>query len=295
MGTSISNSGPTGASPLLPPWAPPLEPAPAGSDSTDGGADGGPGDGAGGHPDSSGAGEQPSAPYRPPPEWRGVKSQTARLARSGASGGAARSRARSIARNYVRTRGGAAKAAQGSVAGRGAARRIGGFLSDVARRGIAEALRSARLDQFIGASIDDLLAGFADAFLPRPNTLDDAAAREAGLKAFEDLLEQYGAMDGGIDALDRLDADGIRHAIEHFIGRYICNSALVLLSKRVEDGSMSVARCEEVEQTLREVIMAAVRLDFRGADVVNMDWNGAAAGQLIDRLLLDAHAFVEAE
>lgn len=288
MGTSISNAGPTGSSPLLPPWAPPLEPTPNA-----------PGDGDGAPPDAPGESDSgqdgsPLPGFQPPPGWDRVKRQTTRLASGGSTGRAARTRARAVARNYVRARGGAASAAQGSVAGRSAARGIGGFLSDVARSGIAQALRNANLAQYVGASVDDLLAGFADAFLPPPNTLDDAAAREAGLEAFNDLIEQYGALDQGLDVLDRLDADGIKHAIEHFFARYICNSALVVLSKRIEDGSISIARCEEIERTLREVIMEAVRLDFRNADVVNMDWNGREGRQLIDRLIVDAYTLVEA-
>jgi hypothetical protein len=289
MGTSISNSGPTGSTPLLPPWAPPLDPPPGD------GQDQGPGGGA--DPEHGQPADDPARipTTRPPPAWSGVKAQTAKLARSGAAGSAARARARRVARNYVRSRGGAIRAARGSVAGRQAARSIGGFLSNVARSGIAEALRQARLTQYLGSSADELLAGFSEAFLPPPNTLDEAAAREAGLAAFSDLLEQYGTSEGGIEALDQLDADGIRQAIEHFIGRYICNSALLMLSKRVEDGSIGPSRCEEVEGALREVIMSAVRFDFSTVDVVNLDWNSREARQMIDGLMIDAYSMVEAE
>lgn len=288
MGTSKSNDGPSGGSPLLPPWAPPLQPYPPPGDGNgnvnDRGSDAAPeGHGGATAPD---LGERPS--------WQTVKTQTTKLASGGSTGGALRTRARSAARNYVRARGGARQAAQGSVAGRRTAVRIGGFLAGVARGGIAEALRVANMGGFIGRSVEDLLAAFADVFLPPPSTLDEAAARDAGLMAFYELLLQYDVVDGDLEALNRLDADGITTALEHFFSRYISSSALVMLSKRIEDGSISIDRCEQIEHTLREVIKETVRLNFRDADVVNMDWNSTEAHGLIDTLIVDAYALIEA-
>ena len=289
MGTSNSSGGPTGPNPLLPPWAPDLDPEPEpvhdGDSETHDGVDDG---------DASGQ-DAPTPRLTDPPKWSSLLGQTRRLASGGATGGSARTRARNVARNYVRSRGGAWKAAQGSVAGRSAGSRIGGFLADVAQHGVAQALRNLRLDEYIGRPADDLLVGLAERLLPSPDSADDAAARKAGLDAFHELLQQYGALEEGINALDALDADGIQHALEHFIARYITADLLLRLSQRVEDGSSTVARCDQILSEIRSVVLETIRLDFKGRDVLAIDWNGPEGRQFIDRQLLNAYGLLEEE
>lgn len=288
MGTSKSFGGPTGSNTLLPPWAPPLDPEPEVPSDDDEGQVVGSDDGDDHEPG------QPSELERPP-AWQGVLGQATRLARSGVTGGAARTRVRSTISNYVRNRGGARRAAEGSVAARRTAPRIGGFLSDIAKSGVSEALRNVNLDEYIGRSAVDLLVGISETLLPKPDTLDDSAAYDAGLAAFQDLLEQYDAMEEGIEALDALDAQGIERALEHFIARYISSAVLSVLSERIERGSATPEHCAEIHKIVRVVMIETVRLDFRGRDVVNMDWDGAEGRRVIDRLLLDAFSLLEEE
>lgn len=287
MGTSKSFGGPTGSNPLLPPWAPPLDPGADADDGNDDGDDNGDGDAGNNRPDA------PPPPLTDPPRWQGVLGQARRLASGGATGDSARARARSAARNYVRNRGGARTAARGSVAARSTGPRIGRFLSDVARYGVEQALRNLNLSEYVGRSAGDLLTGLAEAILPRPNSPDEAAASQAGLEAFYDLLQQYDAHEEGIDALDALDADGVRHALEHFIARYITANVLSTLSQRVEDGSSTAERCDEILREVRSVIVEIVRWDLSGRDVLEIDWSGPEGSQLIDRQLLHAYELLE--
>ncbi len=289
MGTSNSSGGPTGPNPLLPPWAPDLD---LEQESVhDGGTE--PDDGI---VDGDTISQNVSAPrLTDPPEWRWLLGQTRRLASSGATGGSAKRRVRRIAGNYVRTRGGARQAAHGSVAGRSAGSRIGGFLADVARHGVDRALRNLRLDEYIGRPAEDLLIGLAERLLPSPDSADEAAARRAGLDAFYELLQQYGALEEGINALDALDVDGIQHALEHFIARYITTDLLSRLSQRVEDGSSTVERCDEILSEIRSVVLETIRLDFKGRDVLDIDWNGPEGTRFIDRQLLNAYGLLEDE
>ena len=287
MGTSKSFGGPTGSNPLLPPWAPPLDPGP---ETEDGNADG---DNAG-EEEGNGGQNTHAPPLTEPPQWRGVLAQARRLASGGATGDSARTRARSAVKKYVRNRGGARTAAQGSVAARSTGPRIGRFLSDVARYGVEQALQNLNLSDYVGRSAGDLLNGLADALLPRPNSPDDAAANHAGLQAFYDLLQQYDAHEQGIDALDALDVEGVRHALEHFIARYITASSISTLSQRVEDGSSTADRCDEILREVRSVIVEVVRWDLSGRDVLEIDWSGPEGSQLIDRQLLHAYELLEA-
>ena len=278
MGTSKSSGGPKGPNRLLPPGAPDLDPEP--------------------EPVHDG-GDIPRPRPTDPPPWSSLLGQTRRLASSGATGGSARSRARSVARNYVRNREGAWKAAQGSVAGRSVAPRIGAFLADVARHGVDQALRNLQLNEYIGRSADDLLIGLAERLLPSPNSVDEAAARKAGLEAFHELLQQYNVLEEGIEeginALDALDAEGIQHALEHFIARYITADLLSRLSQRVEDGSSTVERCDEILSEIGTIVLETIRLDFKDRDILAIDWNGPEGKQFIDRQLLNAYELLEEE
>ncbi|MXW00535.1 MAG: hypothetical protein F4X59_02835 [Holophagales bacterium] len=163
------------------------------------------------------------------------------------------------------------------------------------RHGVDQALRNLRLDDYIGRPAADLLIGLAERLLPSPDSADDAAARKAGLEAFHELLLQYGALEDGINALDALDADGIQHALEHFIARYITADLLSRLSQRVENGSSTVERCDEILSEIRNVVLETIRLDFKGRDVLAIDWPGREGRQFIDRQLLNAYGLLEEE
>ena len=287
MGTSFSPKGPTGSNPLLPPWAPDLDPESVSPP------------GAGSAPDSDADESVAPAPDVPVPDlerlpsWSSLHSNMTRLATSGATGRSAATRARRIGREYVERRGGARSAARGSVAARVMGPRLVGFLADVARYGVDRVLRNLQLEEYIGQPIDDLLVALAQTLVPSPNSVDDTAARTAALETFHELLQQYGAYSEGLRVLDALDADAIQAALEHFIARYVTTDLLARLSKRVEDGSDTVERCDELLSVVRSVILETIRLDLRGRDVLNIDWNGSEGRQFIERQLFNAYQLLE--
>src|SRR6266704_3835211 len=130
MGTSSSYSGPTGTTPLLPPWAEdPVAPRPL--------------DGEG----SSTAEPEPQGMDIPLPHisWRVPKAALSRLA-SGVAIGLGAATLASLGRSYVQASGGARAAADSARAGRASSARLGGFLADGVRNGFQEAARNVGLE-----------------------------------------------------------------------------------------------------------------------------------------------------
>src|SRR5207244_2197774 len=104
--------------------------------------------------------------------WRIAKLAMGSLA---ASGG--RTSLQKAANNYVAARGGATRAARASTAGRSATTRVVGFLSDVASRGIGDALRAIGLGNVLGEPVEVVLAAIINALAPPGASLDEMAAR----------------------------------------------------------------------------------------------------------------------
>lgn len=273
VGTSKSNSGPGDRIPLLPRFALGGT-APGGN----GGADAG---------SQSGSSSPPTAPAADPATgpvpgpatagniprvagpWQLARTALTSVTRRGGSGG----RMRRAATRYVRAKGGARRAAAQATSGRASTARLGGFLSDVAARGFAEAARSLGLE-VIGQAADVVLAAILNAIAPAGNTDDDATARRAINETLCDLMQRHGAVDGGVEQLNALTADGVKNAIQSSVSAYVYQCWLLELSKQVEQNAVSADRAVRLEREVRVYVRDLVKLNLQDRDVLRIDWAG---------------------
>lgn len=304
MGTSKSYKGPPGRSPLLPPWAPDLGSDDAGDiadDSSgdnpglDGDEEGGAGDGETAPTDSEAATSgSPTAfvPVSPSVTWRSPNGFASRLARS--PGSPDRGRHRNVGRAFVRALGGSRQAARSAPAARVAARRLGSFLSSVAREGIVATAERFGFATFLGGGVNALLAALVRTFAPAGADVESAAALRASVKTFVELLGTFDVEANGAEALDRLTEADVRGTMERFVANCVTERLLQALAGKIETEAVSATRAKEVQDELRGFVRANVALEFGATTLVDMNWSSVEATALIDRLFEGGYAVLEA-
>lgn len=297
MGTSKTNDGPGDKTPLLPDWAQGDEddiPFPDGDEPLpdDNLPDERP-------PEITPDDEGPPDVEQPPPDkkqvppdiskpWQQAKSNLTRFVKTGGKRELA-----NAGRSYVKARGGARRAAQGSAAGRAATGRVIGFLSRIATRGIADALGSIGLRDILGQTVEAALAAIMNKLAPAGAGLDEAAARKAVDLALLSIFEEYGVEADGLDKLNEMDAATVETAFQTVVSEYVFQRWLAELGKRIEEGTVSASEALRLEAIAKECIVEATQLDFRDYDILETDWGGSESQRIINDIYEQAYVFLE--
>ncbi|EMO56822.1 hypothetical protein LEP1GSC161_2756 [Leptospira santarosai str. CBC1416] len=222
MGTSSSNSGSSGNTPIIPSWidAPPdkKEPSPAKKKSE----------------------EFPPAPKRPVmPEkglnkrFQGARTLFSKYASS--DGSDRRSLKKSISRYVSHSLNGSKNASKRMGISKVAGVNLLNFLSTASATGIEKALTSVGLSNLAGRPIDDIFINLVDYICPSGGTVDIGITRDAYIKTVADLASE------DVGSLSNLSEEQIKTFFEIFatytIEARICNdigTKSILLPTNVE-------------------------------------------------------------
>lgn len=284
MGTSSSYPGPTGPNPLLPPWADPIPPdEPPVSEPFD--EPGEPNEN-NENPDSD-VSSPDQNPVKPPVSWSSPKRHVGRMA-----DGKSTASPRSTARSYVRASGGARTAATAATSGRSTTSRLGGFFADAARIGFVEAARRLGVGDLIGRDVQYVLASLVDLIAPDGALREEAAARKALIETMSDIFERFDVEDNGFESLDTIGVEGMAEIVELSVTNYINERMQQELVFRIEQGTLAEAEANSVCEELRDFISGIVKLDFKGVDLLTMDWN-TDGKRLIDNIYVTAYSLIE--
>jgi len=274
MGTSSPYNRPN-RKPLLPPWADEEEPF-------DRGRDGSPNDDNERQPDDI----LPQQPL--------LNSHALNLARnnllqhqSGNSEGI-----RSAVSQQIRARGGATQANRANRAGRTATVALGGFLSSVARQGVARTLESFGFSHLIGESIDVVINAIVELTTSNGSLIDQAMVRHASLDTLAELYNRY-ELASGIENLDALDAQGVREALVLSISDQIFHRCLLDIQSEVESGTIDEHQAIRVEREVKECIREMVILDLSSVDVLTVNWAGTEGKKFTWELYQQAYSLLE--
>lgn len=283
MGTSSSYGGPSGRTPLLPPWAEdPLDGVP-------------PGEPVQPPPGDAGQGEPVPTPVAPEVTWRAPKRALSRLAR-GAGGGAPSGGLRALGRSYVRAAGGPRTATTAARAGRATTARLGGFLAAGIRDGFRPTVERLGLQGLLGQDVQIVLAAFVDLLAPDGALLEAAAARTALIDTLQAVFERYDVGADGVEALDRMDAVALGEVVELSVVNYVNARMQQELANRIERGTLPEAEANRLMIEIRDFIGEIVKLDFAGVDLVQLDWDGPAGRRLVAGVYEEAYRLLgEAE
>jgi hypothetical protein len=182
------------------------------------------------------------------------------FARSGGHNRRALGRAMS---SYVSAANGGRHAARHMGASRAAGAALAGFLADVARHGVTEALRTLNLSALAGRPPAEMFAALIDVFCPEGGTIDEAIAREAFVEMIIELTE-IGVADVADLAPDRMPEIFelfVAHAIEARIENDIAMKAVALPTNTAAAQRVQDVLCDFVRRAVHDVVAQAA--DFR--------------------------------
>ena len=201
----------------------------------------------------------------------------------------------SAAQRYVRARGGSNRASASSPAGRRSTARFAGFLSDVARGGLADAFTNLGLGSVVGRDLDSVIAAVTDAICPAGADREEVAAREASTEALEEVFADIIKTGADMGQLDAMTAIGVAKAVETMVAGYIYNRWLGDLGVKIEEKAISPEQAVRVEQRMKDFIRDAVKLDLQQKDPLKVDWRGKEGKELMDQIYRDAYAVIGGE
>jgi len=288
MGTSSSNSGPRGKTPLLPKWA------------QGGGQGASPGSPAPAPPDA-GNGDNPTPKPTPKAAPDGVQAQQAapsllpklsgapwtlarRAMTSAVKAGATVAGLRTAGRRYVSAKGGAKRASSTAAAGRATTARIGNFVSDIASRGFNDAARAIGLESTVGRKVDVVLAEVINAIAPTGTNNDDAIARRAASETLRELFEKHGVEQAGLDALNAMTPADVTDTIELSVAAYVYERWLFDLSQKIEQNAVSEADAVKLERDVKDFVKGLVKLKLNGNQALKVDWKGAEGKKFVQEI-----------
>lgn len=289
MGTSSSYDGPTGCTPLLPPWAPPPD-LPDELEPEDGPDDHGPDE-----PPVEDPGDDHSDHVEDvvPIEWDRPKDNLSRFASNGGMrdrrGGERLAR---VGRDFVRAQGGARSAARAAAAGRATTGRLGQFLTQAATLGTAAALLRWEVADYVGRDVRSLLSALVDVLAPAGATNEEAVARDALAETLAEIFEEQPGADG-FAILEALTPDLIQTILERYAARYVYTRLMQVLGKRLYERAGTALEARRLEREVEEFVFNTARLSFGRVDVMRVDWSGADGRALIEDVFEDGYRFLE--
>lgn len=246
MGTSSSNSGTAGNTPIIPSWVEnPVEPA-----------------------DSKHKGKKETIPPSPnrepiPESGDNDRFQAARTSFSkyaSSNGGDKRSLKNSLSRYVSHSLSGSRNASKRMAISQVAGTKLINFLTSVSSNGIEKTLESYGLSSLRGRPIDEIFVNLVDHICPSDGSVDVGIARDAYIKTVADLAE------ADINNLDNLSEEQVKTIFEIFatytIEARICND----IGTKSISLPTNVEGIIKVQRQLRDFIKGTV------AHVINREY-----------------------
>ncbi|RZM77810.1 hypothetical protein DYY88_14640 [Leptolyngbya iicbica LK] len=149
------------------------------------------------------------------------------------------------------------------------------------------------MSSFIGKDSESIFTAISNALAPAGASREEAIARRAVNEALEVLYEQVLLADGDLTKLDQMGTQEIAQALQASVSSYIYQRWLAELEVVLEKKAISANQAVRYERDMRVYIQECVELDMQGIDVLNMDWNGQAGQQFIDKIFTEAYRILE--
>ena len=184
-------------------------------------------------------------------------------------------------------------AATAATHGRTTAARAGRFFSTLSSGGLAAALDSLGLRNYVGRGAEVVFAAIANALAPPGSTLEEAAARRAADEVLARLYDDRIEEDGDLAPLERMSAADVADAVRGVITAYVYERWLEELGKSIESGAVSSADAVRLEREVKQYVQDIVTLDVSDADVLSFGRDGGQAHDVIGRLFEEAYGFLE--
>ena len=292
MGTSASNGGPKGSSPLLPDW---FNPSPPDGDNPDTPQDG--------NNDSDGQNDSTNnndSVNNDSPEqnnsdipnqssdWGKSKGALTRIAKS-TSG----SSIQKAGRKYVSGLGGRRGATRAAAQGRITGGKYASFLGAIASGGINNALQNFGLDNLVGKSSEEICLAIADSIAPAGSTNDEAIARDALISTLDSLYSKIQENGNDFTNVDSLSLDQIRETLIEYVSNYVFNKWMYELGSAIEKGSVTESEAINLEIEIKDLIYAETFERYRDVPIETFNISDQSKNAMIEEIFQTAYSTLE--
>jgi hypothetical protein len=289
MGTSKSNSGPTGGVPLLPNWAignippdnPEKEPMPDLEIQPDSMPDKD-------LPQPDKDVQQPDQNATKNDVWMPVRRSFTSYLKN-----PSRSKLKRTIKRYVTASGGSKGISHTSLGGKSTARKFGIFLSTIVSQGSNEAIKRLGILDFTGKSSEFIFAKLAETLSPIGNVLDDPYARSAVSDTLSRIFEEFEVEGRNFDELDKLTAEQAKELMEYFLSSYIFERLISEIGRTLINKDYSSKEVVEKEFEIEEYIRGEVKIELQDFDVTHIDLSGSTGEDIISRIFINAYSIFE--
>jgi hypothetical protein len=238
-----------------------------------------------------------SANFEGPPNWGGVKSAVTRAV---GTGHVTRQEAGSMVRSFVgklrqagrsgfgsggRGAGQAARGRRGGGAGSvlGTAQAFGRFVSEVATKGLTEALQELGLQSLEGKTPEEIALALLDALCGPGSTIDAVDLRNALSALVSDLLAEAMDYASAEQALGSA-VPSLEQLVQTLFGNYIYERFQTTMYATLEaaHGATAADSCLEA---VRDYVHSELRLEASGRDLTGIDWAGKEGSDFVNSIL----------
>jgi hypothetical protein len=224
-----------------------------------------------------------STNYDAPSSWSSLKSEVSRTANSGYL---TSEKASGLLKSFIQHNRGYGTGRRGVVANGRAARsvagRLGGFVSDIGRLGLAQALHKAGWDDLIGRPVKEILNALLDRIGGESSTIDEVDAR----MALSRLQDKFFAEAKTIEHLEQLLSNQVgrlESLLQDYFGFYLfevfCRVFFERLAKLIGNKAQSFLN------EIGSFINATLENRMAGRDISKVDWAGQEGKAVTDEIM----------
>lgn len=281
MGTSSSNNGPKGYTPLLPDWN--------GNDTNSGNQNGGIDSKPVSGENVSQNQDDQKTNILSTRGWSGAKRTLGIFSKN-----PSKSNFRSAAKSYVKASGGAINVAKSARHGKIVAGQFAYFLNNIRKDGLEKTYENLGFGKISGDSVEQIFNNLAEILSSGGGTDEETIARNAVIEALAKIYEDFDIENNPIESLDKLTEEQTGTYLEYYLTSYIYERWLHELGVKIEEKDISPADAVKAEKDAFDFIQSSVNLKFDDYNLSAFDYSSDEGKAIIEEIFIQAYSLIEA-
>lgn len=279
MGTSSSNYGPSGNTPLLPDWNENDSDENQGNNDSDGNQD---------NNDSDEKQDKGNNEKLLTGNWSGARRSLGNFSTS-----PTRTNFNRAASSYVKASGGAKSISKSAHFGKVSAGKVITFLNGIRQNGIEQTTDSLGISNLQDKSLEQVFNQLADSLSSSGGTDEETIARNAVIEALGKIYEDFDLENNSIDSLNQITTEQTTEYLEYYINSYIYERWLHELGVKMEEKDISSSEIVNAEKLAYDFIQSSVNLKFDDYNLSANNYTTTIVKNIIDEIFVQAYTIIE--
>lgn len=280
MGTSSSNYGPRGNTPLLPDWND--------NDTNNGNQEGGNDPNSSNGENANQNQDNPNTNTLITGSWAGARRKLGAFSKK-----PNKLTFRRAVKSYVKASGGATNIVKSANHGKIVANQFASFLNNIRTDGIDKAYENLGNRKISGDSVEQVFNNLAEMLSSGGGTDEETIARNAVIEALAKIYEDFDIENNPIESLDNLTEEQTGIYLEYYLTSYIYERWLHELGVKLEESNISPVEAVKVEKDAFDFIQSIVSLKFDDYNLSSFDYHSEVGKAIIEEIFIQAYSLIE--